>query len=288
MPDGIHTLILAPSQNTLLLYPMKRYFLIILVYFTMLLPCTALNPSREYKTTPAKFGMNYKEEKIRAKDSATLNAWFFELPSKSTNWIVISGSGDGNMGDVLEVINSFMSAGYNVCSYDYRGYGASSDFTIDSDLYIYPQFITDLNTVLDYLRKSRAVTKFSLYGQNIGAGLSIGVGAQRPETQKIIADGPWTGLELMKKKLASGGKTVNMPFGYDKNYEPVYAFDKAKAKIRGLMIIISPNDPLITPADMKLLKSVTDTYIVKASPSNADNFATDKDEYFKRISAFLK
>ena len=55
----------------------------------------ALNPSKEYKTTPAKFGMNYKEEKIATKDGATLNAWFFELPKKTTNWIVISGSGDG-------------------------------------------------------------------------------------------------------------------------------------------------------------------------------------------------
>ena len=82
-----------------------------------------------------------------------MNAWFFELPKKSTNWVVISGSGDGNMGDYLEIVNSFISAGYNVCTYDYRGYGNSSDFTIDPDLFIYPQFITDLNAVLDYLRK---------------------------------------------------------------------------------------------------------------------------------------
>ncbi len=267
---------------------MKKIFLITSSFLVAMLHCAALNPSREYKTTPAKFGMNYKEEKIRTKDSAMLNAWFFELPSKSSNWIVISGSGNGNMGDNLELVNSFMSAGYNVCAYDYRGFGSSSDFAIDSDLFIYPQFITDLNTVLDYLRKSRAVTKFSLYGQNIGAGLSIGVGTQRPETQKIIADGPWTGLEAMKKKLAGSGKPMNMPFGYDKNYEPMYAFDKPKGQIRGLLIIISPTDPLISPADMKSIKGVTDTYIVKSSPSNGENFATDKDEYFKRIAAFLK
>jgi pimeloyl-ACP methyl ester carboxylesterase len=76
--------------------------------------------------------------------------------------VVISGSGDGNMADNLEIVNSFLSAGYNVATYDYRGYGASSDFKIDPDLYIYPQFITDLNAVLDHLRKSRAITKFDL------------------------------------------------------------------------------------------------------------------------------
>ncbi|MCX6273760.1 MAG: hypothetical protein NTV09_00960 [Bacteroidetes bacterium] len=57
----------------------------------------SLNPSREYKVRPDKYGMVYKEEKVPTKDGASLNAWFFELDKKTTNWIVISGSGDGNM-----------------------------------------------------------------------------------------------------------------------------------------------------------------------------------------------
>lgn len=57
----------------------------------------ALHPSREYKVLPSKFGMTYKEEKIAQKDGAILNGWFFEQPKKTTNWVVISASGDGNM-----------------------------------------------------------------------------------------------------------------------------------------------------------------------------------------------
>lgn len=237
---------------------------------------------------PDKFGMKYKEEKIKTSDEAILNAWFFENTKKTTNWMVISGSGDGNMADNLELVNSFLSAGYNVATYDYRGYGASSDFKIDADLYIYPQFITDLNAVLDYLRKSRAITKFDLYGQNIGAGLSIGVGANRSETKKIIADGPWTGLENMKKKIKEKmNKEINTPFGYDKTYEPMYAMEKPKAQIKGLMIIISAQDPLLGPNDMKLIKGVTKTYLVKNAASNDQNFSIDKNAYFEEISKFL-
>jgi pimeloyl-ACP methyl ester carboxylesterase len=252
-------------------------------------PAAALNPSREYKTLPSKYGMQYKEEKIATKDKAVLNAWFFELENKTTNWIVLSGSGDGNMADYIELVNLFMSAGYNVCTYDYRGYGASSDFAIDPDLFIYPQFITDLNAVLDYLRKSRAITKFDLYGQNIGAGLSIGVGAQRPEARKVIADGPWTGLEPMKKKIKEKlGKDVTMPFGFDKNYEPIYAFDKPKGKLAGLLVIVSPQDPLITPDDLRAIRTIMQTYVVKESPSNAENFTVNKNAYFERIQRFLE
>ena len=265
---------------------LKSAIVIMAIFYA--LPLWALNPSKEYKVTPDKFGMQYKEEKVKTSDGALLNAWFFENTRKSINWVVISGSGDGNMADNLEIVNSFLSAGYNVATYDYRGYGASSEFKIDPDLFIYPQFITDLNAILDHLRKSRAITKFDLYGLNIGAGLSIGVGANRTETKKIIADGPWTSLEGMKSKIKDKtGKEVNMPFGYDKTYEPLYAFEKPKGPMKNMMIIVSAQDPLIGPADAKVIKGVNEVYVVKNSPSNAENFSTDKNAYFEKISKFL-
>ena len=248
----------------------------------------ALNPSRDYKTKPEKYGMTYKEEKVTTKDGATLNAWFFETQKKTTNWVIISGSGDGNMADNIEICGQFLSAGWNVAMYDYRGYGASSEFPIDPDTYIYPQFLTDLNAVADYLRKSRAITKFDLYGTNIGAGLSLGVGCNRPETRKIIADGSWTGLELMKKKYKEKkSKDVIIPFGYDKNYEPMYACDRSRPNLKGVMLNVSAQDEMINPADMKLLKCQTNLYVVTGSPSNADNFSTDKNVYFEKVSKFL-
>ncbi|MBL0343447.1 MAG: alpha/beta hydrolase [Bacteroidetes bacterium] len=265
---------------------LKSFLVALALMYTLSLK--ALNPAKEYKVTPDKFGMQYKEEKIKTSDGALLNAWFFENARKSINWVVISGSGDGNMADHLEIVNSFLSAGFNVATYDYRGYGASSDFKIDADLFIYPQFITDLNAVLDHLRKSRAITKFDLYGLNIGAGLSIGVGANRTETKKIIADGPWTSLEGMKSKIKDKtGKEVNMPFGYDKTYEPIYAFDKPKGPLKSMMIIVSAQDPIIGPADVKSIKGVNEVYVVKNSPTNSENFSTDKNAYFEKISKFM-
>ncbi|MFM7078862.1 MAG: alpha/beta hydrolase [Bacteroidota bacterium] len=248
----------------------------------------SLNPVREYAVTPDKFGMSYKEEQIKTQDGAVLNGWFFENAKKNPNWIVISGSGDGNMADNLEIVNAFLSAGYNVVTYDYRGYGKSSDFKIDPDLYIYPQFITDLNAVLDYLRKSRAITKFDLFGLNIGAGLTIGVGANRTETKKIIADGPWTSLEGMKTRIKSKtGKEPVMPFGFDKNHEPVYAFDKPKGGPKSLMIIVSSKDPLVGPTEIKTIKGATEVYVVKESGTNQENYSSNKDVYFQKVSKFL-
>ena len=267
---------------------MKSLFLLTLGILLFSNVSYSLNPSHEYKIKPEKYGMVYKEEKITTKDGASLNAWFFETAKKTTNWVIISGSGDGNMADNIEICGQFLSAGWNVCMYDYRGYGASSEFPIDPDTYIYPQFLNDLNGVADYLRKSRAITKFDLYGQNIGAGLSLGVGCNRPETRKIIADGSWTGLELMKKKYKElKSKEVIIPFGYDKTFEPMYACDKMRPSLKGVLLIVSPQDEFLNPTDMKLLKCSTAMYIVPTSPSNAENFTTDKNFYFEKVSKFL-
>jgi hypothetical protein len=67
----------------------------------------------------------------------------------------------------------------------------------------------------------------------------------------------------------------------------MYAFDKPKGQIKGLLAIVSPQDLLITPSDMKMIKGVTETYIIKASPKNAENFTTDKNAYFERVAKFL-
>lgn len=275
-----------------------KYLLKISVLAIVLLvvvnPLMALKPSRTYAVMPEKYGMKYKEELVATPDGANINTWYFETPKKGTNSIVISASGDGNMADNLELINQLLSAGYNVLAYDYRGYGKSSDFTIEADVYIYPQFITDLTAVCDHLRKLRATTKFDMYGVGIGAGLALGVGANRFETKRIIADGPWVSLEKMKTKIKEKtGKEAVIPFGFDKNFEPEYAFVKTKSKILGVLIIVSPKDELIGPSDVKPLSSakaidgVTEIYQVKKSPSNAENFNTDKNAYFEKVSTFL-
>ena len=93
---------------------------------------------------------------------------------------------------------------------------------------------------------------------------------------------------MMKKKIKEkDGKDVIIPFGYDKNYEPMYACDRSRPTIKGVMLIVSGQDPLINPNDMKLLKCGTANYIVTGSATNAENFSTDKNTYFEKVSKFL-
>jgi hypothetical protein len=78
-----------------------------------------------------------------------------------------------------------------------------------------------------------------------------------------------------------------MPFGFDKNHEPIYAFEKPKGPLKQVLVIISAQDPIVGPSDVKSIKGVSEVYVVKNSPTNADNFSTDKNIYFEKISKFL-
>src|SRR5687768_12168127 len=98
----------------------------------------ALNPSREYAEKPEKYGMTYEEKKVSTSDGATLTAWYFPCQTtKTTKMILMSHNGEGNMSNYLERVSQFISAGYNVICFDYRGYGSSSEFEIDTKMYLY-------------------------------------------------------------------------------------------------------------------------------------------------------
>jgi len=67
----------------------------------------------------------------------------------------------------------------------------------------------------------------------------------------------------------------------------MYACDRSRPTIKGVMLIVSAKDSMINPNDMKLLKCQTTMYIVANSPSNAENFNTDKNVYFEKVNKFL-
>ncbi|MBA2423573.1 MAG: alpha/beta hydrolase [Chitinophagales bacterium] len=272
---------------------MKSIKLLVLAIVAAI-PVFALNPSKEYSTLPSDYGMDYKEVSIPATDGLKLNAWIFKPMSETKKFIVISDDGNGNMADNIELVAQFLSAGYNVLTYDYRGYGKSDSFNINQKLFIYPQFVKDLQGVLDFMRKTYSPGMCDLYGIGVGAGLSIGVGCNSTQVRRIIADGPYLSFEDTKNKYQEKRQQqIIMPLAYDKNYmEPLYAMQDGKTQdnLSGIMIIVGQNDDLAGPDDIKQLQKVHPknlvVYIVPGS-TNEKNFESNKNEYFDQVKKFL-
>ena len=77
------------------------------------------------------------------------------MPSKQDSpkaTIIFSMIDGGNMSYIIEMTESFIHNNFNVLLYDYRGFGKSQDFNIERDMLIYPEFLTDLNAAIDFVK----------------------------------------------------------------------------------------------------------------------------------------
>lgn len=279
------------NQNQFYL-PMKNLLIISLIASISVI-LFALKPEKEYAVTPAEFGVKYRDVTFDTKDGLTLKGWFFSPKKKSGTCIVISNDGDGNMASMIEIASYFTSAGYNVLTYDYRGYGGSAEFKINNKFVVYPQFAKDLDAAVSYAHKSMDITRVFLYGKGIGAALSIGACSGRRDVQKVIADSPYSDLNSYQKALKDvKNEDVMIPLAYDKLLlEPIYALAGKYAKTSKYLLINGDDDAIFTTKSMKTLAKVNKTNVEihsvkKATYSNT--FSKDKAAYFEVIKSFVK
>jgi pimeloyl-ACP methyl ester carboxylesterase len=253
----------------------------------------ALNPSRTYKQRPEKFNMEYKEAKVKTKDgSATLNVWNFPAKTKTSKLVLIAHSGEGNMADYLRRVSALTDT-HNVVIFDYRGFGESSEFEIDTNMYIYPHFQADMESMFDYCRQTH-VSNFDVYGWGIGGGLAAGVGYSRPETVRIIADTPFLSMEDLETRFSSWDQPMEVPFaGFETRFEPNTAFFNAPGgNLKKVGIIVGSNDKLYQVDDMKGLaakskKLVDKNIYVVENPDRKDNFLVDQAAYMAQVKKWL-
>jgi pimeloyl-ACP methyl ester carboxylesterase len=256
----------------------------------------ALNPSRTYKQLPDKFNMKYEAHTVETSDGAKLKAWYFPADVRTTNLILISHNGEGNMADYLKRVDAFHQMGYNVVTYDYRGFGESAEFEIDNNMYVYPHFQDDMKAMIDFCRQ-QFVQTFDMYGWGVGAGLSLGVGYNRSEIKSIIADTPFLSIEDLEERFSEWDEPMEVPFaGYDKRHEPIYALDgdptTLKGQVKKVKLIVGSNDALFNKEDMVKLHAKQKSVVAKEihvveNPDRKDNFLVNKETYIKVMKEFL-
>ncbi|MEI6122859.1 MAG: alpha/beta hydrolase [Bacteroidota bacterium] len=272
---------------------MKKLFFCTL-FLLCFISAFSLNPSRKYAAKPGDFGLDFDEVTITTSDNLNLKGWLYKPQQISYKMIILSGSGDGNMADLIEIASNFVTLGYNVLTYDYRGYGESEDFTINNNFFIYAQFEKDLNAAIDYVRKYHSKMKIvDLWGKEVGAGLSIGVACNRKEIFQVIADSPYSTLEGIKKNFKDfAGKDVLLPLGFNKYMiEPYYALESKGTAIYNVLLIAGELETVYSGTIVKDLSKVqknrSQVIIIKGANSS-ETFSKDKNKYFENIRDFLK
>lgn len=158
---------------------MLRYFLLgCLLVQTAL--AWALKPSREWAATPDSLGLAYQSRTLATPDHARLATWVVEplAPAADQHATLVLAYGDaGNMGNWVYQARALASAGYRVYLFDYRGFGHSSDFAMNPDQLYYPEFVTDLRTVLADARRRYPRSRTGVLGFSMGTIMASAVAA---------------------------------------------------------------------------------------------------------------
>ena len=210
---------------------------------------SALNPSREYARRPDLFDIQYEEARIRTDDGYELNTWIMQPTTsvRKTTTVLLVGSDAGNMADLLPYAHQLLTEGYPVVSFDYRGFGDSSEFAVDTNYLYHREFITDFVTVLEGVQTTYAPDRIGVMAFSMGT-LIAAAGYARQPFDVFIAEGLVLSPGRCVERLhITYGKTVELPAG--SGTDELAAFRVAAPTL----LISALADPITTYGDHQLL-----------------------------------
>ena len=172
---------------------MRYIFLIVGLLISL---CSyAIIPDRKYVRLPQNVGMIYKEMDVTTKDGYRIETWFYpaqdvpsegagqdeRLPCKTIDdsrrpTLIICNGDAGNMSyQQISLATLYAANGFNVVTFDWRGFGESSEFEMDADYLCYTEMLTDFDAVIKAVSKDKVVDKKRIYvmGWSTGAYLAM-------------------------------------------------------------------------------------------------------------------
>ncbi len=231
----------------------------------------AIKPDRNYKATPADYGLRYTEFQIKTEDGFYLNVW--NIPAKNTKNItlIICGGDAGNMSYYLNQAFLLTKKGINIILFDYRGFGKSSNFNIDSSLLFHSEFLIDFETILKYTKKTYPFNKIGTLGYSMGGYFPF---ITKIKMDFIIADSPLGYPKNVLERLNK--KNIKLPLN---------AVD-IKFKKEKTLIFIGENDRIIKMSDFKYTKE-NKIKIVLYKGGHCEAFEIDNSNFVTRIFKFI-
>lgn len=289
-------------------------------------PVWALNPSAEYLALPSHYGIVFEEANFTACDGVSIRGWFFpaqdasntadqyvgrlipmplELRPATTDYVELSGerrptivvcNGDAaNMTYLIFYAYHFCTNGFNVLTFDWRGFGESGEWPIEHDQLCYAEFLLDYDAAIDYA-SSRPETdpeRIGVFGFSTGAYLSFAMAAKRSDVSVFVGRGLITSFDdvlvILNEQVPD--RSHYAPSDYPQELLPIYAAEEMTA---AALLIVGENDTR-TPEWMsrsvnERLSGQRELWIVPGAAhggANAPEYI-NYPEFFVRVCAFFE
>ncbi len=286
---------------------MKRVFKIIV--FCAFISCIgfqsfAIKPDSVYVMRPENLGLIYRDLNVTTSDGLKIKTWFYPaqpaLSEKEINeaWnnpvkkpyktidkeprptIIIANGDAGNMSyQQVHFALNFTSKGYNVVTFDWRGFGESSEWEINNDYLVYSEFLLDYDAVIkEVLKQNEEVdtNRIAVFGWSTGAYLSMAASSKYDNIKAFVGIGLITSfddvLPLLKQLQTHKDRNLIVPDNYPKELLPV---NLAPNYNKSTFLIVGEKDNR-TPVWMSkkiysLLPSKKELWIVEGAEHGGQN-----------------
>lgn len=148
-------------------------------------------PDARDRGSPAEARLDYEDAAFRTADGVTLHGWYLPTPARPARGTVLHLHGNAaNISGHWPFVGWLPAAGYNVLTFDYRGFGRSGGKVTREGT------IFDAEAALDYLRGRQDVAgqRVILFGQSIGATIAAVIASRRHgQIAAVVMDSAFTG-----------------------------------------------------------------------------------------------
>lgn len=227
---------------------MKKYLLIIIIFLIVGCHGMFFHPDKNLYYNPEICQQQPKNYEIDSSDNTTLHAWLFRTNHKEPKGTIIFMHGNSrNMTTESLGMLWVLEKGYNLFTFDYRGYGVSTGKPSIKGV------MEDGVEALDGFMQIKDLDKSNIiiWGQSLGGAVASYTAANSPHADKVkllVMDSTFTSWRDIAKDYAAS-IFITWPFQYpiswsfpddtsSKNYLPV-------SKIKNTLIIHSKADTLI-------------------------------------------
>ncbi len=233
---------------------------VILCAVFLLLPVGCLDrkfysPNRIIYETPDQYALVYEDISFRTSDETRLWGWFIPAAGEPLGTVIYFPGNFANITHSLKQIHWLPEAGFNVFTFDYRGYGRSEGtpgrFGIQKDA----------TAALSFARARFCgePCNLFLFGQSIGGAIAIAAAAENPlpEIRAVVAEGTFSSYRSEARHMMA--KTVREQIGNI----PCLSLQLRPFSWLTVSNAYSPVDRIdrISPIPVLLIHCIPDTYV---------------------------
>lgn len=285
----------------------------------------ALRPEAGHPATPADYGIIFEEVTFLSTDGVALAGWFYPaqdtagiatrmvgsfpipdhlkvgprnyqtLDDQRRPTIVICCGDAGNMSYLISYAYELFTNGYNVFTFDWRGFGNSGSWPTDEDRLSYSEYLLDYDAAVDHVLARREVDrdKIGLFGFSTGGYLTFATAARRPEISAIAVRGIITTFDDVMPILREQqpGRAVYPPPDYPRDLLPLDAAPRISIPV---FLIVGEKDsrtpPWMSRQVLEKLAGPKELWVVTGATHGGQTgpeFAA-RTEFFERLRRFFR